>query len=307
MANFSDRLTAAIARCGTAAIVGIDPVLEHLPPELQPELAGLEDAAYALERFSCGIIEAVAELVPAVKINSAYFEVCYEMGVAAYHRCVNFAHRRGLLVIGDVKRGDVGHSAQQYAQAHLASSQFADAQPDRVPDAVTISGYLGYASVRPFIDVAQREGRGVYILVRPSDPSSDVVHEFGGLRPFYWHMAELVRHWGAGPDLMGNCGLSCIGAVVAAKDRESTRALRNAMPNTPFLVPGYGAQGGTAESCAACFRHSGDGAVISASRSIIHAWREPRYRDRYGDDWQACAAAAAREFSREIASVSRSG
>lgn len=284
--------------------MGLDPVLEDLPPTLQPELPGVEDAALALERFVCGIIEAVADTVPAVKINSAYFEVCYELGVAAYYRCIQFAHRHGLLVIGDVKRGDVGHTARQYARAHLAASSFADALPERMPDAVTISGYLGHGSVAPFIEAAQQTGRGVYILVRPSDPGADVVHDFGGLRPFYWHMGDLVKHWGAGADLIGDCGLSCVGAVVAAKDAESTRSLRAALNHTPFLVPGYGAQGGTAASCAACFRRGGDGAMVSASRSVIHAWREPRYRDRYGEDWQACAAGAAREFAREIATIS---
>lgn len=304
--NFSDRLETAIRRCRTAAVVGIDPVLERLPPGMQPELSALEDAARAVERFACGVIDAVSGIVPAVKINSAFFEPFYELGVGAYFRCIAYAHRCGLLAIGDVKRGDIGSTSELYARGHLANPAFVDVSEDRIPDAITISGYLGEGGVRPFIRTANETGRGVYILVRPSDPGADYVHEYGGERPFYWHMAELVKHWGAGNGMIGENGLSCVGAVVAPKDAAQTRSLRLNLPNTPFLVPGYGAQGGTAESCAACFRAAGDGAIVNASRSVIYAYADPRYNERFGRDWQACVAAAARNFADDIARI-RSG
>jgi orotidine-5'-phosphate decarboxylase len=239
--------------------------------------------------------------VPAVKINSAFFEAYHELGVGLYYRLVGEAHARGLLVIGDVKRGDIGSTARLYARGHLASAGLADRDPACTPDAVTLAGYLGENAIRPFIEIAQAEGRGLFILVRPSDPGADEVHEFGHDRPFYEHMADLVGRWGAAAELIGRCGLSCVGAVVAPKDTASTAALRARLPRTPFLVPGYGAQGAGAAACRPCFRADGSGAVVNASRSVIYAFSQARYAQRAGGDWQACVAQAAREFAADLA------
>ena len=164
-----------------------------------------------------------------------------------------------------------------------------------------LHGYLGENAVRPFIDAGRATGRGVFVLVRPSDPGADEVHEFGGAARFYEHMARLVHRWGAADGLMGNCGLSCVGAVVAPKDAASTAALRAALPHTPFLVPGYGAQGATAESCRPCFRGDGRGAIINASRSVIYAFSRPEHRQQSGADWPAAVAAACRAFASDVA------
>ena len=201
-------------------------------------------------------------------------------------------------MIGDIKRGDIGSTAKLYARGHLAEPTFADVDPARIPDAVTLAGYLGENAIKPFVQTARQTGRGVYILVRPSDPGADKVHEFGDDRKFYQHMAALVRQWGDDPDLRGECGLSCVGAVVAPKDVSSTAALRASLPYTPFLVPGFGAQGGTAESCRPCFLQDGTGAVVNASRSVIYAY------EREGEpveDWQACVSEASQRFARDIA------
>ena len=243
-AHFADRLTAATRSRGTPAVVGIDPVLERLPSKLQPGENTAVAAAGAVETFCKGVIQAVAALVPAVKVNSAFFEVFHAAGVAAYYRVVAAAHAHGLLVIGDVKRGDIGSTARLYARGHLDGPIFDDVDPACIPDAVTIAGYLGESTVRPFIEAAREHGRGLFVLVRPSDPGADEVHEFGGAEPFYQHMAQLVGRWGASDGLIGECGLSCVGAVVAPKDAYSTAALRRSLPRTPFLVPGYGTQGG---------------------------------------------------------------
>ncbi len=299
MANhFADRLTTAVREKRTAAVVGIDPVLERLPVGLRPQSADLESAAGAMEAYCRGVIAAVAPHVPAIKINSGFFETLYEAGVAVYYRLITHAHEQGLLVIGDIKRGDIGSTAKLYARGHLAEPTFADVDPARIPDAVTLAGYLGENAIKPFVKAARQTGRGMYILVRPSDPGADKVHEFGGELKFYQHMARLVREWGEDPALRGECGLSCVGAVVAPKDQVSTAALRASLPHTPFLVPGFGAQGGTAESCRPCFLTDGTGAVINASRSVIYAY------DREGgqvEDWQACVAEACQRFAREIA------
>jgi orotidine-5'-phosphate decarboxylase len=303
--HFADRLTAAIRARGTPGVVGLDPVLEHLPDALRPRERRLEAAVAAVETFCRGVIDAVAPHVPAVKINSGFFEAFYAAGVAAYYRLVAHAHARALLVIGDVKRGDIGSTARLYARGHLDRPAFDDVDPASIPDAVTLAGYLGENAVRPFAEIARAQGKGVFVLVRPSDPGADEVHEFAGsgvtaepLR-FYEHMAALVRRWGAEPALLGDSGFSCVGAVVAPKDTASTAALRAALPHTLFLVPGYGAQGATAEACRPCFHADGTGAVINASRSVIYAFSRPEPA-QHGADWQAAVAAAARRFAADV-------
>lgn len=303
--HFADRLTRAIRARGVPAVVGLDPVLERLPAALRPHDDGIDAAVQAVESFCQTVLDVVTPLVPAVKINSAFFEALYDRGVAAYYRLIRAAHARGLIVIGDIKRGDIGSTARQYARGHLAPPTFADIDPADIPDAVTLAGYLGENAVRPFIDEAREHGRGVYVLVRPSDPGADAVHEFGRPQRFYEHLAGLVHTWGEQPDLIGECGLSCVGAVVAPKDADSTAALRAALPHTPFLVPGYGAQGATAAACRPCFRPTGDGALVNASRSIIYAYERPEYAQRFGDDWAACIRQACEDFSAKLSDALR--
>lgn len=310
--NFADRLSAAIGRRGTCAVVGIDPVLERLPVDVRPAESpkSMTAAVEAIELFCRSLIETVAPLVPAVKINSAFFEVFHGAGVETYYNLVQHAHRCGLLVIGDIKRGDIGSTAKLYARAHLDAPPFDDIDPARIPDAVTLAGYLGENAVRPFIDVCRRTGRGVFILVRPSDPGADLIHEFRGIAgngaaAFYQFMADLVSEWGRDENVMGRCGYSSVGAVVAAKDPESTRALRERMPNTLFLIPGYGAQGGTADGCRACFKSDGSGGIVNASRSVIYAFEKSEYADRFGNDWQRCVEQACRDFVDDLAGVFR--
>lgn len=293
--HYCDRLQDSINARRTCAVVGIDPVAELLPPPLRS--AG--PAHQAIEHFAAAVIDLVAPLVPAVKINSAFFEAFRAPGVNAYFRLVAHAHRRGLLVIGDVKRGDIGSTAELYARGHLATPP--DADPAETPDAVTLSPCLGHAAVKPFIDVARRDGRGLYLLVRPSDPDADLIHEFGDRQPLYQHLAALVAAWGDRPELIGDCGLSCVGAVVAPKDPATTAALRAQLPRTPFLVPGYGAQGAAAEACRPCFNPDGRGALVNASRSVIYAFSRPPYAERFPDDWQACVRAACEDFARDLA------
>jgi len=301
--HFIDRLLAAIEAKHAPVCVGIDPVAERLPEEFATRANSVRAAADRVEAFGRSVIDSVAPLVPAVKINSAFFEAFYEFGVAAFYRLIEHAHERGLLVIADVKRGDIGSTARLYAQGHLAPPAFADVAPQRIPDAVTLAGYLGAGAVRPFIEIARATGRGLFVLVRPSDPGADRTHEFGEPRRFYQHMADLVREWGAGDGLIGARGFSCVGAVVAPKDAHSTRALRDLAPQTFLLVPGFGAQGADAEACRACFRADGVGAIVNASRSVIYAFERADLSQRCGADWRACVAHAARELAAEMADV----
>lgn len=300
MQHYADRLQAAIQNRNTAAVVGIDPILDRLPPALQPKTSNYQDGIASIEKFCCEVIELVHDVVPAVKVNLAFFEAFYEAGMAAYYRVVEYAHRNGLLVIGDGKRGDIGSTSNLYARAHLANPRDQDVNPERIPDAFTVTGYFGEASLHEFIECARDFGRGIYVIVRPSEPTADVIHEFGGTRPLYWHLGMLVAHLGSDSSLIGECGLSCVGAVVAPKEAKSTSSLRIAMGQTPFLVPGYGAQGATVEDCRACFRNNGDGAIVNASRSVIFSFSKPELRERFGDDWRAAIRFSARGFASEI-------
>ncbi|MCG3128473.1 MAG: Orotidine 5'-phosphate decarboxylase [Phycisphaerae bacterium] len=302
--HFADALLARIRELRAPAAVGLDPLAARLPPELRVDPDDDVAAAAAFEAFGRGVIDTVAPLVPAIKINSAFFEAQHEHGVAAYFRLIAHARQRGLLVIGDVKRGDIGSTAALYARGHLSGRA--------APDAVTLAGYLGENAVRPFVDVCRAEQRGVFVLVRPSDPGADEVHEFAGAagatpgsaRPFYRHMASLVARWGSDSDLIGRSGYSCVGAVVAAKDAASTRALRDAMPGTLFLVPGYGAQGATAEACRNCLNADGLGAIVNASRSVIFAYLDAGVAERGGGDWRRCVRLACEDF---VADLRRAG
>ncbi len=297
---FADRLNAAISSRGAPVVVGLDPLVDRLPPELRPQRRGAAAVAGALQRYCESVIEAVAPIVPAVKLNIAFFEAYHAPGVEAFFRTIECAHASGLLAIADIKRGDIGSTSAAYARAFLDPGAFDDLPADRLPDAVTLAGYLGEGSMRPFIELAARHGRGVYVLVRPSDPGADEVHDFGGSPRFYEHMASLVRRWGSGEGLVGESGLSCVGAVVAPKDVQSTAALRAALPQTPLLVPGYGAQGATAEACRACFLPDGRGAIVNASRSVIFAYETPQGSGR---DWRSAIRLAAERFAADLAGV----
>lgn len=276
--GFADRLVAAIREKKTPAVVAIDPVFERLPPAVTAGRATADPSAElaAILDFCRELIRVVAPLVPAVKVNSAYFEPYRGPGIDAYYDVVRVARRSGLLVIGDVKRGDVGHSAAQYARAHLTCTPAAGGDDEAVPDAVTISGYLGADGARPFIEAARTGGRGVFVLVRTSNPSAaaiqDVVTSDG--RKVHEIVASQVAAWAAESDTLGDSGYASIGAVVATRDPADAARLRRIMPRSIFLVPGYGAQGGTAQDVRAYFNDDGLGAIVTAGRSVIYAHQQ---------------------------------
>jgi orotidine-5'-phosphate decarboxylase len=291
--NFADRLLSAIAAKGSPVCVGIDPAVDRLPPAVRQAAAG---PVQAVEAFCLGIIEAVAPVVPAVKPQSAYFEALGPEGVAVYFRVVAAARRAGLIVIGDVKRNDIGPTAEAYAAGHLAGPEAADA--------VTVNGYLGADGIEPFVRVARPTGRGVFVLVRTSNPSAAAIQDFaasdGGT--LYEHVARQVAAIGSGSGLVGRRGYSCVGAVVGATWPAEARALRAIMPQQVFLVPGYGAQGATAGDCAAAFKPDGTGAVVNASRSVIFAHTRKEYA---GMDWPSAVRSAAEAFAGDIAGALR--
>ncbi len=303
--NFADRLLAAIDQRQTPLILGLDPVYEKLPAAItsqagknDPTRAG--DCVNAMLEFCRQIIDVVAAHVPAVKINSAYFERYQWLGWQAYGRLVQESRAAGLLVIGDVKRADIGHTAEQYAAAALADNDFSDLGHLSGPDAITINPYFGFDGIKPFTDIAQKMGKGVFILLRTSNPSAGEIQEIPAAdgRPLYQHVADRMDAWAQG--LMGTCGFSSIGAVVGATTRDSLIHLRRALPHTLFLIPGIGAQGGNLQDCAHVFDRAGHGAVISASRSIIFAYRDKKYAGFADQQWSKAVLQSVLDTRREI-------
>lgn len=289
--NFADRLLTAIEEKGAPVCVGIDPVYERLPSPLRRGAADESARLAAIAAFCRQVLDVVAGVVPAVKPQIAHFEVYRQGGVALYYEVVRRARQLGLIVIGDVKRGDIGSTAAAYAAAHVGAADS--------PDAVTVNGYFGADGLAPFVDAAHRTGRGLFVLVRTSNPSAADVQDFADAagRPFYEHIASHVAAVGRGEGLIGRCGYSCVGAVVGATYPDEARRLREVMGEQLFLVPGYGAQGATAEDCAAAFRPDGTGAIVNASRSVIFAYERPEHAGR---DWKLAVEAAAKDLAADI-------
>lgn len=267
--NYADRLEAATIERGNPCLVGLDPHLELLPDEFavaRDESAPRRERAKAVEEFLLGIIELAAGRVPAVKPQSAFFERLGADGALAWERVVAEARKAGLIVIGDVKRSDIASTARAYGQAFLE-----DAGESRC-DAITVNPYLGADSIEPLLEVCQRAGAGLYILVRTSNPGSGLFQNHGE-PPLTRLVAAEVERWGS--DLRGTCGLSSVGAVVGATHPEELVELRQAMPHTPLLIPGYGAQGAGATATVPGFLGEGRGALVNSSRGILYAWRQP--------------------------------
>lgn len=271
--NFADRLTRAVEKAGNPIVVGLDPHLALLPDEFKvarDPRATREERAEAVVSFLTEIIDACAGRVPAVKPQSAFFEVLGADGVRAFERVVQIAKAAGLLVIGDVKRGDIGSTAAAYAQACLAGPE-----TEIMCDAATVNPYLGTDSVQPFLEACSQAGAGIYVLARTSNPSSaefQTLH-VGGETTLVEHVADAIARWGKG--LVGESGWSSVGAVVGATHPDELRRLRERMPQTPFLIPGYGAQGGRASDIKGAFDESGlHGALVNSSRGILFAWQK---------------------------------
>ncbi len=286
----ADRLLAAIQRVGAPVCVGIDPVVQRLPAALSPAAGDADACAAAIRSFSIEVLDAVAPHVACVKLQSACFERYGVPGLEALQAVTGAARDRGLQVVLDAKRGDIGVSAEHYA--HAAFGGEAGTQPAPA-DWLTINSYFGDDGIRPFLHA----GRGAFALVRTSNPGGDRVQaarlEDG--RTVAQLVATMVAEVGAGS--VGAAGYSALGAVVAATRPDETAALRALMPQQIFLVPGFGAQGGDAESVRPCFARDGRGAIVTASRSVIYAFGPDQ------SDWTRAVGDAAAAFAEQIARV----
>ncbi len=305
--NFADRLLKAIADKGNPTCVGLDPVYSKLPAEIS-ENKELNDAtdsevsSDAILEYCRRVIKIVSPLVPAIKINIAFFERYYADGLDGYFDLIQEADRSGLIVIGDCKRGDIGSTAEMYAQSMLAEPDFANLEDLTGPDAVTVNPYFGLDGLKPFIDVAQEEQKGVFVLVRTTNPSAAELQTArleNGMTVAEF-VARQVETWAADPSLLGNSGYSAVGAVVGATARDEIARLRELMPHCLFLVPGFGAQGGTASDIGACFKSDGTGALVTASRSVIYAYDDMKYVERFTSEWEKCIEQACKDFVAEV-------
>jgi orotidine-5'-phosphate decarboxylase len=303
MNDYITRLHAAMQAKRTGALVGLDPRADSLPAELATILhdaAGdrYELRARAYEEFSRRIIDVVAPYVAAVKPQIAFFEDCGPAGMAAAKRVMRHARDAGLIVIADAKRGDIGSTAEAYASAWLAGSD-----PDAAPypsDALTVSPYLGADTLTPFVDAATARGAGIYVLVRTSNPGSGSFQSLVvGEKSVCHHVAAEVERLSQSTRGSGNYGN--VGAVVGATHPDELRLLRQIMPSTPLLVPGYGAQGGTAAEIRPAFDAQGLGAVVNSSRNVIFAYRRSEYFEVASDGgWEAAVEAAVKDFANEF-------
>jgi orotidine-5'-phosphate decarboxylase len=304
MTYFIDRLTTAVRLKRTPVMVGLDPRTDQLPPAVAPaNPADYADVAASYRRFCCEVIDAVAPLVGVVKPQAAFFEQLGPHGMTALAEVIDHAIQAGLLVILDGKRNDIGTTAEAYADGWLGRKP---ASPWGA-DALTVSPYLGDDSLEPFLKIGRPRGAGIFVLVKTSNPGGKLLQDLESSgQKLYEHVAAYVERLAA--DSKGSCGYGDVGAVVGATYPEQLAELRAAMPSTWFLVPGFGAQGGTARDCAAAFDERGLGGVINNSRGIIFAHARKEYRDRFGpNQWQEAVAAATREMIEQLRAETPAG
>ena len=290
--HFGDRLAAAVRDKKSAVCVGIDPRWRNLPDTITSGIDPLDNqrVAAATQRFCCEVIDAVAEYVPVVKPQAAFFEQLGPHGMLALSDVIDHASRAGLLVILDGKRGDIGSTAEGYADAYLGR------QSSWRCDALTVNPYLGDDTLEPFFSRAKERGAGVFVLVKTSNPGSGFIQDLmiDGVT-IYHRLARLVQ--AAAVAQLGTSSYGSIGAVVGATYPHQLEVLRAAMPNAWLLIPGFGAQGGTAKDVAKGFDGQGLGAIVNSSRGIIFAHQLERYRQL---PWQQAVANAASDMAAEL-------
>lgn len=295
MKNFADKLIEAVKKKGNPICVGLDPRLNQIPKSIiEKALSGGEKsptvaAAAAILEFNKGIIDAVADLVPVVKPQIAFYEIFGADGVRAFEETIKYAKNKGLLTIADAKRNDIGSTAEAYARAFLGEVEIFEGEQEIIQpifdaDSITINAYLGWDGVKPFVEECAKYDKGFFVLVKTSNKSSGDLQdlEMKDGRTVYEILGHLIDSWGAND--IGENGYSFVGAVVGATYPEQSKKLRAIMPNSIFLVPGYGAQGGTAADVKHCFNKDGLGAVVNNSRGIIFAYEDMEMsEDAYQD------------------------
>lgn len=277
-----DRLVENIKKTNAPIVVGLDPMLAYVPEHIKTEAyreygETLEGAADAIWQFNKGIVDATYDIIPAVKPQIAMYEQFGIPGLIAFKKTVDCCKEKGLVVIGDIKRGDIGSTSTAYAVGHLGKVQVGyNTYAGFDEDFVTVNPYLGTDGVKPFVDVCKEENKGIFVLVKTSNPSSgEFQDKIVDGKPLYELVGRMVDTWGS--EVIGKSGYSAVGAVVGATYPEMGRVLRDIMPKSYILVPGYGAQGGKAKDLVHYFNEDGLGAIVNSSRGIIAAYKQDKY------------------------------
>jgi orotidine-5'-phosphate decarboxylase len=281
-----DTLVKKVKELKNPTVVGLDPRLNFVPKHIKDEAYDkygktLKGASEAFLQFNKQIIDEINDIVPAVKPQVAMYEQFGADGLKAYIDTIEYAKSKGLLIIGDIKRSDIASTAMAYSNGHIGRIEVEEEQFEVYKeDFITLNPYLGYDSIEPYIENCKQYDKGMFVLVKTSNPNSGEVQDItvgSGDERFYEYMGKLVASWGE--SLLGESGYSRIGAVVGATYKEQGIRLRELMPKTFFLVPGYGAQGATAEDLAGCFNKDGLGAIVNSSRGIIAAYTKDKYKE----------------------------
>jgi len=296
--NAIDRLVEKIKLKNNPTIMGLDPRLEKIPEFFKKQAykkygTNEKGAAQAIFEFNKKLLDSVAEYIPAVKPQIAFYEVLGEEGIKVFRETCDYAKDKGLLVIGDIKRGDIDSTAEAYSTAYLGKRKIGFKEEAIFDiDFVTVNPYLGADSIKPFVEDCQKYDKGIFVLVKTSNKSSGDLQDilaFGG-KFLYEHVAEMVTKWGEG--IIGQNGYSAVGAVVGATYPQQLSSLRTILKNSYILVPGYGAQGGRAADVVKAFKNDGLGAIVNASRSIMFAYQSDKWKTMYSEDRFDIAARA---------------
>ncbi|MBN1788415.1 MAG: orotidine-5'-phosphate decarboxylase [Sedimentisphaerales bacterium] len=310
--HFADRLCKAVGSKKTPLTVGLDPVYSRLPAAIRQrkESGGENDAAAEIDaifEFCTKVLRIVAPLVPAVKLNIGFFERYLWDGIECYCSLITEAEDLGLEIIGDVKRGDIGHTAESYAKAHLQNPELSGLDDVLAPDAITINGFAGTDGILPFADTADKNGKGIFVWVRASNPSAADIQDFADAagEKMYEKLAKAVAEIANQTHRTGVSGYSNVGMVIGGTSGEQTTALREKYGKIIFLVPGFGSQGATAADCLRFCKPDGTGALINASRSIIYAYENEKYSQQYGDNWEKCIEQAVADAKIELAKAAQ--
>lgn len=294
-----DNLIEKIIEMQNPTCVGLDTDFSYLPDELREDVNGLGEATERITEFNMNIIDKVCDVVPAVKVQVAYYEAYGYEGMKAFNYTVNYAHGRGLTVIADCKRNDIGSTAGCYSRAYLGNTAIGEKQYRAfAADMLTVNGYLGSDGIKPFIDDIRAHDKSIFVLVKTSNPSSGELQNLrlDGGEMIYERMGALVAEWGK--DTVGKYGYSEVGAVVGATHPAEAENLRRRFPGMFFLIPGYGAQGGSAQMLKVCFDERGLGGIVNNSRGILCAYRKPEYS---GMSYAEAARAACLDMQQDLA------
>ena len=299
-----NKLVANIKKTGAPIVVGLDPMLSYVPEQVQKKAFAeygetLEGAAEAIWQFNKEIVDKTYDLIPAVKPQIAMYEQFGIPGLQAFKKTVDYCKEKGLVVIGDIKRGDIGSTSAAYAVGHLGQVQVGSRKYAGFDeDFATVNPYLGSDGVKPFMDICKEEKKGIFVLVKTSNPSSGEFQDrvIDG-RPLYELVGEKVAQWG--DELMGD-EYSYVGAVVGATYPEMGKVLRKIMPKTFILVPGYGAQGGKGADLVHFFNEDGLGDIVNSSRGIIAAYKQEKYKEYGAENYADASRAAVKDMIADI-------